>query len=195
MPTVEIIYFSGQGHTHLMAEALKEGVEAQRMTANTYRIQGEHIEAGRWKDPGGIVDRLRAADAILIGSPTYMGGVSAQVKAFIDGIGNLWFEQALKNKLAGGFSHSSSPMGEKTATVAYLMVHAAQHGMLWVSNHQLPDRYTGNDTGVNEHGAFVGVMGHADLDMSDDPDVSITDSERKTCHGYAERLCGLLNRA
>ena len=194
MPTVEIVYFSGQGHTHLMAEALKTGVEAAGGTANLYRVQGSDIVEGRWNDPGGVADRLKAADAVLMGSPTYMGGIAAQLKAVIDGLGGLWFEQALAGKLAGGFTHSSSPCGEKTAAVAYLMVHAAQHGMLWVSNAQLPDRYTGADSGVNPLGSFVGVFGQAELDMSDNPDIRITDQERATCHGYAKRLVDLAQK-
>ena len=188
MPTFELAYFSGQGHTHLMAEAVAAGIREAGADANLYRVQGEHIEAGRWQDPGGVVDRLRAADGVVLGTPTYMGGVSAQLKAMIDGLGGLWFEQALAGKIAGGFTHSSSPCGEKTATMLYLMTHAAQHGMLWVSNAQLSDRYTGEDTGINHLGAFVGLFGQQDLDMSDDPEVSLDAGEIKTAHGYGRRL-------
>ena len=192
MSTVAVVYFSGQGHTHLMAEAFAEGVRNAGADTFVHRLQGSDIHEGRWKDPGGVHDAVKAADALVLGTPTYMGGVSAQLKAFIDSMGGLWFAQALAGKLAGGFTHSSSPIGEKTATLMYLQVHAAQHGMDWVSNAVLPDRYTGGDRGLNELGSFLGPAGQADPDQSENPDIVIKDSERQTCHAYAERLVGRL---
>jgi len=56
------------------------------------RIVGEDIENGRWKNEA-IVNALNAADAIVFGTPTYMGGYSAQFKTFIDACGGIWYQQ------------------------------------------------------------------------------------------------------
>ena len=185
MPSTALLYFSGQGHTHLMAEALVEGLKQKGIETFSHRISGNDIQDGRWKDPGGVTDALKAADGILMGSPTYMGGIAAQLKCVVDALGGVWFEQGFAGKFAGGFTHSSSPCGEKTATMLYLMTHAAQHGMYWVPNAQLADRYTGQDRGINYLGSHVGVFGQQDIDMSDDATIEISETTRKTCHGYA----------
>ncbi|WP_292831862.1 flavodoxin family protein [Nostoc sp. JL33] len=87
---------------------------------------------GRWKNDEGL-EKLNQADAIVFGSPTYMGGVAAQFKAFIDAASEVWFRQGWKDKIAAGFTHSSSPSGDKQGTLLYLAMNAAQHGMIWVN--------------------------------------------------------------
>ena len=100
MKSVVVVYFSGSGHTHLMAEAIAEGVQqVPEVEVELLRIHGEQIVNGRWQDDE-ITAKLDRADAIVFGSPTYMGGVAAQFKAFIDAASSRWFQQAWKNKIA-----------------------------------------------------------------------------------------------
>jgi NAD(P)H dehydrogenase (quinone) len=156
MTTVAIVYFSSTGHTQLMAEAIAEGVQSVPDTfAKVFKITGEQITEGRWQDDA-VISELNNADAIVIGSPTYMGGIAAQVKAFIDAAGIVWMSQGWKNKLAGGFTHSGSASGDKQGTLIYLAIHAAQHGMMWVGASDLPDP----ENGVNRVGTFLGPMGY-----------------------------------
>jgi NAD(P)H dehydrogenase (quinone) len=104
MKSVVVVYFSGSGHTHLMAEAIAEGVrQVPDVSVELVRIHGEQIVNGRWQDDRAM-EKLDRADAIVFGSPTYMGGVAAQFKAFIDAASSRWFQQAWKNKIAGGFT-------------------------------------------------------------------------------------------
>ncbi|NEO25777.1 MAG: flavodoxin family protein, partial [Kamptonema sp. SIO4C4] len=73
MSTVAIVYFSGTGHTHLMAESVADGVRKVEDTkAKLLRITGDQINQGRWSDSN-TLNQLEAADAIIFGSPTYMG--------------------------------------------------------------------------------------------------------------------------
>ena len=188
MPNVQVVYFSAQGHTHLMAEAFAQGVRAAGGTPDLYRVQGGDIQDGRWQDPGGIVEKLRAADAIVLGSPTYMGTVAAQLKAVIDGLGGEWFKLSFKDKVGGGFTHSSSPSGDKVSTLQYMSLHAAQHMMLWVGNGSMPDRYTGADTGRNFLGGFLGVMAQQNPEEGEDADATITEGVRADCAAYGERI-------
>jgi NAD(P)H dehydrogenase (quinone) len=86
MANIAIIYFSGTRHTHLMAEAIATGAQTIPDTkVQLLRITGEQIVNGRWKDEA-MVASLNSADAIIFGLPTYMGGVAAQFKAFVDGV-------------------------------------------------------------------------------------------------------------
>jgi len=154
MPSVAIIYFSGSGHTHLLAEAIAEGVKkVDGVTVEVFRITGDQIVEGRWSDDA-VLAKLGEADGILFGSPTYMGGVAAQFKAFVDAASGIWFQQGWKDKLAGGFTHSGSPSGDKQGTLLYLVTNASQHGMVWVGPGEMPQ-----PNGANRLGSFLGVMG------------------------------------
>jgi NAD(P)H dehydrogenase (quinone) len=81
--------------------------------------------------PEGGWEQLLAADAIVFGAPTYMGGPSWQFKKFADASSKPWFTQAWRNKLAAGFTNSATLNGDKLSTLQYLFTLSQQHGMLW----------------------------------------------------------------
>jgi NAD(P)H dehydrogenase (quinone) len=193
MPTIAIIYFSGAGHTHLMAQAIAEGAsQAQGTTVELLRITGEEIINGRWKN-GEIIEKLNQADAIVFGSPTYMGGVAAQFKAFIDAASEVWFKHGWKDKIAGGFTHSNSPSGDKQGTLLYLATNAAQHGMIWVNVGDLQSFLSGKDDGINRLGGFLGVMGQSTLDMSGKEAV-LEEGDRLTSERFGYRIAEVTKR-
>ncbi|MCS7030988.1 MAG: flavodoxin family protein [Gloeomargarita sp. SKYG116] len=187
MARVAIVYFSGMGHTHLMAEAVAAGVkQVPGTTVELLRITGEQIQQGRWREDS-YLERLHQADAIVFGSPTYMGGVAAQFKAFLDATSSIWFQQRWKDKLAGGFTHSSSPSGDKQGTLLYLAIHAAQHGMIWVGAAELPD-----ESGVNRLGSFLGVMGQSPMPADGQP--KLDPGDRETAVRYGQRIAQMAQR-
>ncbi|MBD2114584.1 MULTISPECIES: flavodoxin family protein [Cyanophyceae] len=186
MSTIAIVYFSGGGHTHLMAEAIATGVHTAGHTADLLRITGEQITAGRWQDDG-FMARLSAADAIMFGSPTYMSGVAAQFKAFIDGASSAWFVQQWKDKIAAGFTHSSSPSGDKQGTLLYLSINAAQHGMVWVGAADMPSQYQGKTDGINRLGSFLGIMGQSPMTMDGSP-ATLESGDRLTSELFGQRI-------
>ena len=165
MKTISVVYFSNMGHTQLMAKSIAKGAEqADGTTAQLLQITGEQITQGRWKDEA-IVEQLNQSDAIVFGSPTYMGGVSAQFKAFIDAASAIWFQQGWKDKIAGGFTHSGSPSGDKQGTLLYLAINAMQHSMIWVGAGEMAMQ----ENGVNRLGSFLGPMGSTPPDFSGGP--------------------------
>jgi NAD(P)H dehydrogenase (quinone) len=127
MPKVIVVYHSGYGHTQRMAQAVAEGASAELLVIDA---EGNLPEGG-W-------EKLAAADAIIMGSPTYMGSVSWQFKKFADASSSPWYKQAWKDKLFAGFSNSASLNGDKTSTLNYLFTLAMQHGGIWVSLGILP---------------------------------------------------------
>jgi NAD(P)H dehydrogenase (quinone) len=157
MSTVSIIYFSGSGHTTKEAEAVQQGAASVAgTTTHLIAIAGDDIVKGRYQNDGVLIT-LDGSDAIIFGSPTYMGGPAAQFKAFADATGERWYRSAWRDKLAAGFSVSSGPSGDKLSTLQYFVTLAMQHGMIWVG---LPDTPM-NDRGINRLSSYLGVMAQA----------------------------------
>jgi len=192
MASVAIVYFSGSGHTHLMAQAIADGASTVGASVELLRIEGSQIVEGRWRDAD-IIEKLHQADAIVFGSPTYMGGVAAQFKAFLDAASEAWFAQRWKDKIAGGFTHSSSLSGDKQGTLLYLATNAAQHSMIWVSAGDLPSIYFGKQDGVNRLGSFLGVMGQS-LMGAPGTEATLESGDRLTAENYGRRIAEAAQR-
>ena len=191
MQTIAIVYFSAGGHTLLMAEAIAEGVQKAGHQAKLLRITAEQMTGGRWQEATAM-ETLNGADAIVFGSPTYMGGVAAQFKAFIDAASESWLAQAWKDKIAAGFTHSGSLSGDKQGTLLYMAINAAQHGMMWVGVGDMPSQYVGKSDGVNRLGSFLGVMGQSD--PGDEESATINKGDRLTCVQFGQRIAAATAR-
>ena len=122
-----VVYHSGYGHTQRMAQSVADGAGAELVAIDA---DGNVSEAG-WA-------ALNAADAIIMGSPTYMGSVSWQFKKFADASSKPWFSQAWKDKVFAGFTNSASINGDKQTTLNYLCTLAMQHGGVWVGLGMMP---------------------------------------------------------
>lgn len=119
--------------------------------------------------PEGGWETLAAADAIIMGAPTYMGSVPWQFKKFADASSKPWYTQAWKNKLAAGFTNSASMNGDKLSTLHYLFTLSMQHSMVWVGTGMMPSNAksaTRND--VNYVASFSGAMASTPSDASVD---------------------------
>ncbi len=157
MPTVSIIYFSGTGHTTKLAEAVAKGAASVAgVKANLIAISGDDIVKGRYQNDA-VFTQLDASDAVIFGSPTYMGGPAAQFKAFADATGAKWYAGAWRDKIAAGFTVSSGPSGDKLSTLHYFFTLAMQLGMIWIGLPELPM----NDRGINRLSSYSGVMAQA----------------------------------
>jgi NAD(P)H dehydrogenase (quinone) len=109
---------------------------------------------------------LQGSDAIIFGSPTFMGNVSAQFKSFMDQTGDFWLEQLWKNKIAAGFTIATSPSGDKLGTLNALMMFAMQHGMIWVGQDHLGSVHTKDGKNINGNGSWLGLMGQTNPDKT-----------------------------
>ncbi|TAK93664.1 MAG: flavodoxin family protein, partial [Verrucomicrobia bacterium] len=119
MTTVSIVYHSGSGHTAKMADAVAKGAGSiADVKVQTIAITGREIVEGRFKSDAAFA-QLDASDAIIFGSPTYMGGPSGQFKTFADATAGSWFTGKWRDKIASGFSVSNSPSGDKFSTLQY----------------------------------------------------------------------------
>jgi len=123
MTTVAIVYHSGFGHTQALAEAVAKGAQA---------VPGTKVSLIPVAEAEAREAELDAADAIVFGSPTYMGGVSAEFAKFKDWTSKRWMVGTWRNKIASGFTVSASWNGDKHNTLYQLLTLALQHGMVWV---------------------------------------------------------------
>jgi NAD(P)H dehydrogenase (quinone) len=156
MAKVAVVFHSGYGHTLRMAQAVAEGAGAELVTIDA---EGNVSDAG-WAT-------LTAADAIIMGSPTYMGSVSWQFKKFADASSKPWFSQAWKDKVFAGFTNSATMNGDKLSTLHYLFTLAMQHGGVWVGTALMPSNSKAaqrND--INYVGSFSGAMAQSPSDSS-----------------------------
>ncbi|HEX9627304.1 MAG TPA: flavodoxin family protein [Acidiferrobacterales bacterium] len=179
MNKVIVVYHSGFGHTQAQARAVVEG--AQRVAGTQARaVPVEDIERD-WP-------ALDAADAIIFGSPTYMGGVSAGFKAFMDASSKRWAERAWEGKLAAGFTNSASLSGDKLNTLVQLSVFAAQHGMHWINLGLMPgnNSSTGSPEDLNRLGSYLGAMAQSNADQG--ADVVPPRSDLRTAAHLGERV-------
>jgi NAD(P)H dehydrogenase (quinone) len=72
------------------------------------------------------------ADAIVLGTPTRFGAVCAELKAYIDGLGGLWFQGKLNGKVGSAFTSTSSPHGGNESTIISLYNPLAHLGLIIV---------------------------------------------------------------
>lgn len=181
MKTISIIYHSGSGHTSQMAKAVAKGAASiEEIKVNLLAIEGNQIVDGRWQNEV-VMEQLNSSDAIIFGSPTYMGSVSAQFKAFIDATSAVYFNRKWQDKLAAGFTVSGSPSGDKMNALMTMFVLAAQQGMIWIGLGDTP----GNENGINRLGGYIGAMGQA---MQESVDIAPNQEDKLTGEALGRRV-------
>ncbi len=158
MSKIVIVFHSGYGHTAKVAQAVAEGSGGTLLAINA---EGNLPEGG-W-------EQLAAADTIVFGSPTYMGGPSWQFKKFADASSKPWFTSQWRDKLAAGFTNSATLNGDKFSTVQYMFTLSQQHGMLWagMGMHAANAKKSTRDD-VNNVGGYAGLMTATPSDASPD---------------------------
>ena len=182
MSKIAIVYHSGFGHTDVLARDVAQGVTDSGGVADLLRIDGLQADFGEF------FDRIADVDAIIFGSPTYMGTVSAPMKAFMDASAKVYFTKQWKDKLGAAFTVSGSPSGDKLNTLTSLAIFAAQHGMLWIGTGQNPGNNDDESAATeveNRLGSFIGAMAQA---ANDSPDVTPKAGDRATARSLGRRV-------
>lgn len=175
MNKIVVVYHSGYGHTLKQAEAVAKGAGAELVAIDT---EGNLSEA-QWAS-------LDDADAIILGSPTYMGSVTWQFKKFADTSSKAWFTQKWKDKVFGGFTNSATMNGDKHSTIHYFITLAMQHSGIWVGTGLMPSNSkTAKRDDINFVGSFAGAMMQTPSDASID---EVVQGDLETARLYGERI-------
>ncbi len=188
MPNIIIISHSGYGHTQKQADAVLEGAKSvSGVTVKAISIDKDgNVPESAWDD-------LAAAQGIIFGTPTYMGGPSWQFKKFADASSKPWMAGAWQDKLAAGFTNSGSINGDKHSTIAYLITLAMQHGMLWAGTGMKPaNTLASQRNDINWLGAFSGLMAQSPADAS--PEQGPLPGDLETARLFGKRVAELVSR-
>lgn len=177
MLDLAILYYSGSGHTEKLAQLIADGTES---VAN---VQPTLVHVGRQETLDWPF--LERAAGVVFGSPTYMGSIAADMKAVMDQTGgDFWVEQRWADKIAAGFTVATYPSGDKLVTLTQLAVFAAQHGMIWVGQNRIGSRAKKDGLGINDAGAWLGLMATS----SPDKTRLIGDEDAETARLFGRRV-------
>ncbi len=187
MSTVAIVYFSGYGHTQKQAEAVAQGARDAGAQVFEHRIDADG------NLPENVWSSLGEADAIIYGSPTYMGGPAWQFKKFADASSKPWFMQAWKDKVAGGFTNSASVNGDKASTISYFFTLSQQHSQIWVGPGLMPANTKAH--GPDDTNWTAGMSGALAISPSDaSPDEAPRKGDLETARQLGKRVAELADR-
>jgi NAD(P)H dehydrogenase (quinone) len=181
MSKIAVVFHSGYGHTLRMAEEVASGANAALVTIDA---EGNLTDT-QWAT-------LATADAIIFGSPTYMGSVSWQFKKFADASSKVWAAQGWKDKLAAGFTNSASINGDKFSSLQYMFTLSQQHSMLWAGLGLMPSNSKAaqrND--LNYLGSFIGAIAQSPSDAST---AEMLPGDLATAHALGVRVAALAVR-
>ncbi len=186
---IALIYFTNTDVTGQLMQAAADEIEKAGGSLVSHRIRGKEIIEGRFVKQS-LMDSLHQCDAIIFGSPTYMGSVAAQFKAFADATSDFWREQKWASKIAAGMTSGTGLNGDQTSTLQYFTTLASQHGMIWIGL-DTPYEPTGAAEhelkGVNRLGCQLGVTACS-------PDGEVDNNDLNSARYLARRVIALVNR-
>lgn len=140
MTNVLVLYHSMYGHIETMANAVAEGAGSVAGVEVTVKRVPETMDTEVFKNAGGKTEQaapvatpaeLAEYDAIIVGTPTRFGNMSAQMRNFFDQTGGLWAKGALAGKVASVFTSTGTGGGQEM-TITSTWTTLAHHGMVIV---------------------------------------------------------------
>jgi len=122
MARILICYYSRSGNTKKMAYLIQKGVMEEGADVDTKNVKDVRV------------DDLKDYDGIIIGSPTYYGGMAAPVKDLLDR--SIKLHGKLQDKVGGAFSSSANVGGGNETTVIAILQALMIHGMVVCGDHR-----------------------------------------------------------
>src|SRR5262245_61790770 len=128
---IQVIFYSMYGHVYRLAEAVAEGARGvsgaevalyqvaelvrdealERTGAKQARAAFAHVPVAT--DPSIMAE----ADAIIFGSPTRFGNMTAQMRNFLDHTGQMWAQGTLIGKVGSVFTSTATQHGGAETTI------------------------------------------------------------------------------
>ncbi|MFH2012014.1 MAG: NAD(P)H:quinone oxidoreductase [Pseudomonadota bacterium] len=142
---VNIIFYSMYGHIYRLAEAVAEGarqvsgsdvklLQVPETLSDEILTKMGAIETKKTFShiPTATLENLAEADAIIFGTPTRFGMMTAQMRTFLDATGGLWAINALVGKVGSVFTSSGTQHGGQESTILSFHTTLLHHGMILV---------------------------------------------------------------
>jgi NAD(P)H dehydrogenase (quinone) len=125
MARVLVLYYSSYGHIETMAGAVAEGAREAGAEVTIKRVPElvpqEIAEKSGYKldqaAPIATVEELADYDAVIFGTGTRFGNMTAQMKNFIDQAGGLWAQGKLVGKVGAVFTSTATQHGGQESTI------------------------------------------------------------------------------
>ncbi|TKD34331.1 NAD(P)H:quinone oxidoreductase [Azotobacter chroococcum] len=128
MKKILVLYYSMYGHIERMAEAVAEGARSVPGVEVTLKRVPETMPEALARKAGAKLDQMAPVaepkeladyDAILFGTPTRFGNMTAQMRNFLDQTGGLWVSGALVGKFASVFTSTGTGGGSETTITSF----------------------------------------------------------------------------
>ncbi len=172
-----VLYYSRNGATRKLAEALAQGIDATEGTSARLRTVPAVSTVAEATEPdipasGPPYVELRDLDecaGLALGSPTRFGNMAASLKYFLDGTGAQWFSGTLAGKPACVFTSTGSLHGGQETTLVSMMIPLLHHGMLIVGLPYTEPELMTTATGGTPYGAshVAGMDGQRAVDETE----------------------------
>lgn len=160
MSDILVLYYSRFGATARLAHQAARGVEqVEGMQARIRRIPDLMDASGKLPEsppdaPPLVTPRdFEECVGLLLGSPTYFGGMAAPVKHMIDDTSRHWFKGTLTGKPAGVFTSTGSMHGGQETVLLSMIVPLLHHGMFIVGIPYAEQALAHTQTGGTPYGA------------------------------------------
>lgn len=136
MVRVYVVFYSRTGNTAALAQAVAEGAgrvpDTEVLLRRVAELAPQQVidQDPRWKAtqellapiPEADIWEMAETDAVIFGSPTRYGNMTAQLKNFIDQTGPLWVQGRLIDKVAAVFTSNSSLHSGKESTLITMII-------------------------------------------------------------------------
>jgi len=189
---ISIVYHSLHGHTEVIAQCVARGAASvESVEAKAFPLRAEEVTQARWKNDE-TLNEIETSDGIILGSPTFMGSVSAVMKAFMETAFVPWRTQKWKDKFGSAFTNSASQSGDKLNSLIQFAVFGAQMGMIWVPVGYLPGNNWSGGTPkeVNRLGSWLGLMSQSNADQG--PELAPSEGDRQTAERHGKRFAEIV---
>jgi NAD(P)H dehydrogenase (quinone) len=145
VPKIQVVFYSMYGHIYQMAEAMAAGArEVDGAEVSIYQVP-ELVPEAALERTGAKAARaafahipiaqpaqLADADAIIFGTPTRFGNMSAQMRNFLDQTGGLWVKNVLVGKVGSVFASTGTQHGGQETTITSFHTTLLHLGMIIV---------------------------------------------------------------
>ena len=141
--TASVVFHSVCGNVFLMAQALNSSLNSHGISSTLYRVPDRDSESLRTDFP--VIDEyydallevpeitpeeLTQSDLLALGSPTYFGNVSGQMKLFMDRFAPLWESASFRGTRLLPFTSVGTPQGGGDRCLEMIRVFGTHMGML-----------------------------------------------------------------
>ena len=143
---IAIIFHSVCANNYLVAKTFHESLKKKGQDVSLFRVADpdwikqedvplaakENLE-NMMNIPIATPEVMLESDLIIMGSPTYFGNVSAEMKAYMDSVAKYWIKAQLAGKKLAAFTSAGNPQGGGDLCLQAIHTFGMYMGMLCVS--------------------------------------------------------------